>query len=88
MTIKDVIRGVEIKYDNPKHIGHCDRGYNSLASAEVVVDREKIKESINSALFYLGHIGSTLNDYDKKVIENYIATAIESGAIIRLKEKE
>ena len=35
-----------------------------------------LEKPLNEALFYLGHIGSTLNDYDKKVIRKYLAHAI------------
>ena len=58
-----------------------EAGYNSLASAEVVVDREKLWQ-------YLWRETSIASQKDSKEIAQAIATAIESSSIISLKEKE
>lgn len=38
--------------------------------------RELLEKPLNEALFYLGHIGSTLNEFDRTTIKNYIAKAL------------
>ena len=82
MKLSDVVRGVEEKDTDgfsPEEIGgkawNRAKSYNSLASAEVVVDRERIFEIIVDIALPL------------KITEA-IATAIESGSIISLKEEE
>lgn len=91
MKLSDVVRGVEEKDLSGYREGHgrgseghyLEYGYNSLASAEVVVDREKIKESIRK---WEG--GQTLIKINYDSLAQAIATAIESGEIISLKEEE
>ena len=86
MKIKDVVRGVEEKtYQNTREWmnGGAYRadGYNSLASAEVVVDRDAMCKVARETLF----------DVDCDLLEDIVSvitTAIESGSIISLKGKE
>ena len=91
MKLSDVVRGVEIK-EYPKGIkSGVDEeleGYNSLASAEVVVDREKIAFMIKDKYWDTLEYNRDLLELHAKDLAKSIATAIESGSIIRLKEKE
>jgi len=81
MKLHEIVRGVEVDGENGatvwKH-GYV-RGYNSLAEAEVVVDKEQLDIVVQSNALY---------QIPKKVIDDIVkgvATAIESGAIISLK---
>ena len=85
MKLSDVVRGVE-KKDRKLNNGreswvYFSDGYNSLASAEVVVDREKLKALVNIDGLLLR------KDFENEVTEA-IATAIESGAVIKIKEQK
>ena len=88
MKLAGVVRGVEIKKcrDNvclQNMVCDCKdiKSHNRLASAEVVVDREAIISALNkSGCFRVCPIQA------REKTAQAIATAIESGAIIRLKE--
>lgn len=92
MKLSDVVRGVEVKENKigiPERLtDFCTKdfreGYNSLASAEVVVDREKVAEIIikNDVPVECSY------EHSVKKLAQAIATAIESGSIISLKEEE
>ena len=80
----EVVKGIEVKtYQNTREWmnGGAYRadGYNSLASAEVVVDRKELYDSLPYGY---------LDGIQRSEICDLVATAIESGSIIRLKEKE
>lgn len=84
MKIKDVVRGIEEKtYQNTREWmnGGAYRadGYNSLASAEVVVDKNRV-------MLELDWLSTGLPDGIVEQIANTIRTTIESGSIISLKE--
>lgn len=93
--LHEIVRGVEEK-ESPKGkdcncMAHsydecgCEAdwtdndGYNALASAEVVVSQEKLWQ-------YLWRETSITSQKDAKDIAKAIATAIEQGGIIRVKE--
>jgi len=83
MKLHEVVRGVEVK-EYPKGIGSgVDEeleGYNSLASAEVVVDSRAIANVINDM---------DLDRWDSdEALAQAIATAIESGAVLSLKKED
>ena len=86
----EVVRGVEVKelagYDEPYssiNRFHQRIGYNSLASAEVVVDREKIANIFLDWDRSRQASGSFVESVS--TLANSIATAIESGSTISLK---
>ena len=87
MTIKDVIRGVKIKPEdvlNPRE----SIGYNSLAQAEVVVDRLIIAKTLLKE--ETGMMWQGICDEEKELWlakADKLATAIESGSIISLKDR-
>lgn len=90
MKLSEVVRGVEVKeFDKePDYTSYSDGvvvGNNSLAQAEVVVDREKIEKMIGE---YMSSVSYAKLDgvFRYNPLANQIATAIESGAIISLKE--
>ena len=73
--LSEVVRGVEEKETlDPMRQSQKAVGHNKLASADVVVDREKINELLwnEDKQPYIGLV-------------EQIATAIESGSIISLK---
>ena len=77
MKLHEIVSGVEVKelnaYKYDEEYGR-DEGYNTLAEAEVVVDRDKIQECINEWA-------------DRGIsLVNIIATAIEKGEIVKLRE--
>lgn len=80
--LSHVVRGVE---DINKDVSEWEDGYNSLASANVVVDREKIERMIGE---YISSVSHTKLDgvFRYNPLANQIATAIESGEVISLKE--
>ena len=110
--LHEAVRGVEVKELMPMvtdyRRGHKTvdfiKGYNSLAQAEVVVDRETLKDIIleiasnhphrNWGLGIKGYDSVSMEQRRKENLKHWdllvdaIATAIESGAIISLKEKE
>ena len=78
MKLHEVVRGVE---EIDKDCSEWEDGHNSLASAEVVVDShllEVIRKHIDSDGKLVGGVPR---------LYNAIATAIESGSIISLKEE-
>ena len=99
MKIKDVVRGVEEK---EAHNKACDchncyevDGYNSLASAEVVVDIVALGQALRKHLdtfpvdvnlTMLRDMGIDYQNLIRRSLES-IATAIESGAVISLKKE-
>ena len=102
-TIAQVVRGVEVHtwtkedkdcFDDLSPDQDYKHGYNSLASAEVVVDREKMElvlRNIYADLMVDARgdkelMGARALEMAKRSIEA-IATAIESGSIISLGEQ-
>ena len=88
MKLSDVVRGVEEK-DIQAFENTTADGWNDLASAEVVVDIYKIAELLDKKNV-VQHIESNNSYWGGKLglipIAQAIATAIESGSIISLKE--
>ncbi|MCK9324172.1 MAG: hypothetical protein M0P69_01610 [Bacteroidales bacterium] len=85
MKLSDVVRGVEVRKigergDNYDRVDYINGGYNSLASAEVVVDSRAIANVINDM---------DLDRWDSdEALAQAIATAIESGAVLSLKKED
>ena len=86
--LHEVVRGVEEKEENlncgstVKVTDYQARGHNILASAEVVVQKSSLVDIINAEYFKAkdGFIESG-------VLAQAIATAIESGAVISIKNE-
>lgn len=91
MKLHEVVRGVEVK-EYPKGIGSgVDEeleGYNSLASAEVVVDEKAIAMLMTKVSEDKYHGKAFTYNYMVDVIAQAIATAIESGAVLSLKKED
>ena len=99
VSIKQVVRGVEEKNclwnwegNSGWSATECKDygiavGYNSLALTEVVVDREKIAKMIKAMAYVDDDVAFDPTNKYINDIADAIATAIESGSIISLKEK-
>ena len=89
--LNEVIRGVEERSlrlpEGESEPCVYNLGYNSLANAEVVVDREELT-GITAQGYCTDRNGHKVLDPDLlEDIAKAIATAIENGSIIRLKEE-
>ena len=85
--LHDVVRGVEER-ETLDHMRQSQKaiGYNDLASAEVVVSKEKIAKMIKAMAYVDDDVAfDPTNEYIND-IASVIATAIACGSIISLKE--
>jgi len=77
----DWYSGIKLFHENEEpHIKTAIKVFKSVLDGSIYASEEEIfcilDTPLNEALFYLGHIGSTLNNTDKEVIKKRLAHAL------------